>query len=87
VLRFTVNWLGPGAGDRKIVVYEELAAGERDGLSFQRGIELNRVSIIGGSDRTAQRVGTAVVGVCDDDVGRVNIQGCNTKCARADRKQ
>src|SRR6266571_1254440 len=50
----------PRAGDREIVVYEEFAAGERDRLAFERGIELNRVSIAGRSDRTAQRVGVAV---------------------------
>src|SRR5215469_17795971 len=77
----------PRAGDREIVVYKEFTACERDGLSFQRGIELNRVSIASRSDRTAQRAGTAVAGVGDDDGGRVNIQGCNTECARADRKQ
>lgn len=77
----------PRPGDREIVVYKELAAGERDRLSFERGIELNRVSIASRSDCSAQRAGTAVVGVRDDDGGRVNIQGCNTECARADRKQ
>ena len=44
----------PRAGDREIVVYQEFAAGERDRLAFERGIELNRVSIAGRSDRTAQ---------------------------------
>src|SRR6266436_9794662 len=57
----------PRAGDGEIVVYEEFAAGERDRLAFERGIELNRVSIAGRSDRTAQRAGAAVVGVRDDD--------------------
>src|SRR6266550_5629293 len=57
----------PRAGDGEIVVYEEFAAGERDRLAFERGIELNRVSIAGRSDRTAQRTGPAVIGVGNDD--------------------
>src|SRR2546430_2518866 len=64
-LHCQLTW--PRAGDGEIVVYEEFAAGERDRLAFERGIELNRVSIAGRSDRTAQRAGAAVVGVGNDD--------------------
>src|SRR5437879_1880946 len=65
----------PRAGDGEIVVYEEFAAGERDRLAFERGIELNRVSIAGRSDRTAQRAGAAVISVGHNRSVRLNLKG------------
>ena len=76
----------PRAGNREIVVYEELAAGERDRLSFERWIELNRVSVASRSDRTAQRAETAVVSSGDRDRVTTRLERGCAKQSRANRE-
>jgi len=43
----------------------KLAAGQQDGAGDAGGI--NRVAVIGGGERVAQRAGAAVIRVCDYD--------------------
>jgi uncharacterized Zn-binding protein involved in type VI secretion len=42
------------AADRDVLIDGKLAAGEGDGLSIERGVELNRVPIAGRGDRSAE---------------------------------
>lgn len=49
-----------GSADRDVLIDRQLGAGERDALPVERGGELNRVSVAGRGDRSAERPSAAV---------------------------
>ena len=65
--------------DRNIPIQDELSTGEANGLSIERGIELNRVSVVRVEEGLAERAGTAIVSIGDGEGGgerpRVEVAG------------
>src|SRR4029077_18760145 len=66
-------------GNCDVLINRKLAAGQGNRLSLKRGIEINRVTVIGVGERLAQRAEAPVVGV--DNSNRVSARG-HCDCAK-----